>query len=73
MIVYEWDSLSFQVSCADWIIGTGLYQVIGISALSLTVLSEKCDVMLFQFKFFSVLLQEVCCFFYGREDRLWLE
>ena len=45
MIVYEWDSLSFQVSCADWIIGTGLYQVIGISALSLTVLSETFDVI----------------------------
>ena len=32
------DSLSFQVSCAAWIVGTGLYQVIGIPALSLTVL-----------------------------------
>ena len=71
--VYEWDSLSFQVSCADWIIGTGLYQVIGISALSLTVLSETFDVIFLQFQFSSVLLQEVCCLFYGREDRLWLE
>ena len=73
MIVYEWDSLSFQVSCADWIIGTGLYQVIGIPALSLTVLSETFDVIFLQFQFSSVLLQEVCCLFYGREDRLWLE
>ena len=53
MIVYEWDSLSFQVSCADWIIGTGLYQVIGISALSLTVLSETFDVIFLQFQFSS--------------------
>ena len=66
-------SLSFQVSCTDWIIGTGLYQVIGISALSLTVLSETFDVIFLQFQFSSVLLQEVCCLFYGREDRLWLE
>ena len=73
MIVYEWDSLSFQVSCADWIVGTGLYQVIGISSLSLTVLSETFDVIFLQFQFSSVLLQEVCCLFYGREDRLWLE
>ena len=73
MIVYEWDSLSFQVSCADWIIGTGLYQVIGIPALSLTVLSETFDVIFLQFQFSSVLLQEVCCLFYGRENRLWLE
>ena len=73
MIVYEWDSLSVQVSCADWIVGTGLYQVIGISALSLTVLSETFDVIFLQFQFSSVLLQEVCCLFYGREDRLWLE
>ena len=58
MIVYEWDSLSFQVSCADWIIGTGLYQVIGISALSLTVLSETFDVIFLQFQFSSVLLLE---------------
>ena len=29
--------LTFQVSCTDWIVGIGLYQVIGISALSLTV------------------------------------
>ena len=65
--------LTFQVSCADWIIGTGLYQVIGISALSLTVLSETFDVIFLQFQFSSVLLQEVCCLFYGREDRLWLE
>ena len=61
MIVYEWDSLSSQVSCADWIVGTGLYQVIGISALSLTVLSETFDVIFLQFQFSSVLLQEVCC------------
>lgn len=73
MIVYEWNSLSFQVSCTDWIVGTGLYQVIGISALSLTVLSETFDVIFLQFQFSSVLLQEVCCLFYGREDRLWLE
>ena len=73
MIVYEWDSLSFQVSCTDWIVGTGLYQVIGIPALSLTVLSETFDVIFLQFQFSSVLLQEVCCLFYGREDRLWLE
>ena len=46
------DSLSFQVSCADWIIGTGLYQVIGIPALSLTVLSETFDVIFLQFQFF---------------------
>lgn len=45
------DSLSFQVSCTDWIVGTGLYQVIGISALSLTVLSETFDVIFFQFQF----------------------
>ena len=56
MIVYEWDSLSFQVSCTDWIVGTGLYQVIGISALSLTVLSETFDVIFLQFQFSSVLL-----------------
>lgn len=62
MIVYEWDSLSFQVSCTDWIVGTGLYQVIGISALSLTVLSETFDVIFLQFQFSSVLLQEVCSF-----------
>ena len=64
MIVYEWYSLSFQVSCTDWIVGTGLYQVIGIFALSLTVLSETFDVIFLQFQFSSVLLQEVCCLFY---------
>ena len=73
MIVYEWDSLSFQVSCTDWIVGTGLYQVICIPALSLTVLSETFDVIFLQFQFSSVLLQEVCCLFYGRENCLWLE
>ena len=62
------DSLSFQVSCTDWIVGTGLYQVIGISALSLIVLSETFDVIFLQFQFSSVFLQEVCCLFYGRED-----
>ncbi len=54
----------------DWIIGTGLYQVIGISALSLTVLSETFDVIFLQFQFSSVLLQEVCCLFYGRRPPL---
>ena len=73
MIVYEWDSLSFQVSCADWIVGTGLYQVIGASTLCLPELSETFDVIFLQFQFPSVLLQEVCCLFYGRENRLWLE
>ena len=53
MIVYEWDSLSFQVSCTDWIVGTGLYQVIGISALSLIVLSETFDVIFLQTAFGS--------------------
>ena len=68
MIVYEWYFLSFQISCADWIIGTGLYQVIGISALSLTVLSETFDVIFLQFQFSSVLLQEVCCTAFGSNE-----
>ena len=72
MIVYEW-ILCHSKSCTDWIVGTGLYQVIGIPALSLTVLSETFDIIFLQFQFSSVLLQEVCCLFYGRENCLWFE
>ena len=48
------DSLSFQVSCTDWIVGTRLYQVIGIPALSLTVLSETFDIIFLQSAAFSM-------------------